>query len=368
VRLRKRQNEVIHYVWFNNQHVLALVDSLNALGVAALKSKPKFPKQLVVILLAPIYPVWYRLSGTKIIHIHWVAGQFLPPRIRSDFGRNFFFYLFCTFLYVAKILGLKIVWTAHNLLPHEKVFPDDLKARRKLVGKCSAILAFDEGVKSKIHELFSGNNVKVIPAAEPPLTPTETKAATRERLGIQDGQVNFVALGHVRHYKAPDVFLRAAVQADIQAHLTLAGAPGPADLMAELTELVEHLPEKHLSATIKFDYLSDGEFANLLQAADFLVCPFRKISNSGIVNNALELGIPLILPNLPELAWVPKEAALWFEAQDPVTSLAKVLQQAQTLSSDQLADMQTAAQTHLKARGWSNYVRAQADIYRELIS
>ena len=48
---------------------------------------------------------------------------------------------FGVFLASAHAAGIKIVWTAHNLLPHEAVFDDDMAARRVLATEADAIIA-----------------------------------------------------------------------------------------------------------------------------------------------------------------------------------------------------------------------------------
>ena len=63
----------------------------------------------------------------KIIHIHWTYS--FSPSSGALLGRIARWW-FNIFLISAHAAGVKVVWTAHNVLPHEAVFDDDHLLRR----------------------------------------------------------------------------------------------------------------------------------------------------------------------------------------------------------------------------------------------
>lgn len=367
MKLSKPKPQCVHYVWFNSTHVNSLVATLTRFGFESLKSSPKLRSAFLLILFSPIYPFWYRLTGLKIIHIHWVAGQFARMSFKSKFARRLFYVWFRFFLLSIRLTGLKLVWTSHNFLPHEPVFLDDRKARQNLVSACDAIICFDQHSKEKLIDMFSAENVTIISPAEPVVLSNQSVADTRAALGIKQGSLHFLALGHVREYKGPDIFLEAAIQARISGHATVAGSPGEPELMNKLAILSDDLVKHEIANSLKFSFLSDAEFGNLMFSADFLVCPFRKISNSGIVNNAMELGIPLILPDLESLNWVPRSSALWYDANNEVSGLADALKIAEQLSSDEILSMKVSSKNYMKDRSWDNYVSKYIEVYQGLL-
>ncbi|MCX6404683.1 MAG: glycosyltransferase family 4 protein [Actinobacteria bacterium] len=367
MKLSKPKPRCVHYVWFNNTHVNSLVATLSRFGFESIKSSPKLQSAFLLILFSPIYPFWYRISGLRIIHIHWVAGQFARTRFKSKFARRFFYIWFRFFLLSVRVSGLKLVWTSHNFLPHEPIFLDDRKARQNLVSACDAIICFDQKSKVKLIETFSAQNLTIIPPAEPVVLSNQSVADTRAELGIQSDSLHFLALGHVREYKGPDLFLEAAIEAQISGHATVAGSPGEPELMAKLSLLSDELEKHEIANSLKFSFLSESEFGNLMFSADFLVCPFRRISNSGIVNNAMELGIPLILPDLASLNWVPRASALWYDPNNEVAGLASALKIAETLSSQEIDLMKGSSKNYMKDRSWDNYVTKYIEVYQGLL-
>jgi len=367
VKLSKPKPRCLHYVWFKSIHVNSLVATLSRFGFESVKSEPKLNSSFLLILFSPIYPFWYRISGLQIIHIHWVAGQFARTRFKSKFARRFFYIWYRFFLLSIRVSGLKLVWTAHNFLPHEPIFRDDRKARQNLISACDAIICFDLQSKEKLIEAFSAQNLTIIAPAEPVVLSNQSVADTRAELGIKGNSLHFLALGHIREYKGPDLFLEAAIQARISGHATVAGSPGEPELMAKLATLSGELTTREIANSLKFSFLSESEFGNLLYSADFLVCPFRRISNSGIVNNAMELGIPLILPDLASLNWVPRASALWYDSKNEVSGLANALKIAEQLSSREIDSMKDSSKNYMKDRSWDNYVSRYIEVYLDML-
>jgi glycosyltransferase involved in cell wall biosynthesis len=51
-------------------------------------------------------------------------------------------------------------------------------------------------------------------------------------------------------------------------------------------------------AELRFDFVSDGEMADLFDSADMLVFPYRGIDTSGVLMAAIARGIPVIASNI----------------------------------------------------------------------
>ncbi len=359
--------KVIHYVWINNSHVVALVSSLQSLGINASKSSPKVSKLIFQILLGPIMPIWYRLHGIQIIHLHWVAGQFKPMRFRSRFVNQFFYLWYLLFLKVCRTINLKVVWTAHNFLPHEPVFNNDLMARKHLVENSDTVIALNEEILESIKSNFRPRNIKLIWAAEPKISLELNRESNHTSHKSGNHQLNFSAIGHVRPYKGPDIFLRAINGLQSSSRFSVAGATNDAIYESEISELAKLAIASGIDLEVNLKFLSDSELSDHFMKADFLVCPFRQISNSGIINLAMDNGIPLILPDLPSLGWVPRAAALWFDGESAETGLRQSILTAETLSIDARNAMSEAGREFMKPRGWDNYVAEHIKVYRNLV-
>ncbi len=81
---------------------------------------------------------WWRPRGFRILHIHWVFQFSLPWARRAKWARQLMEWWFAAYLVVAGALGYEIIWTAHDLLPHQPVFADDARARDRLLSKCES--------------------------------------------------------------------------------------------------------------------------------------------------------------------------------------------------------------------------------------
>jgi len=56
--------------------------------------------------------------------------------------------------------------------------------------------------------------------------------------------------------------------------------------------------------------MPDELFSDYLYAADFFIYPCREINNSGSLNAALTAGLPLIVPAMEELEWIPENCKI----------------------------------------------------------
>ncbi len=85
------------------------------------------------MILLPFEIVVRRIRGSRHLHVHWIfgfaasiLGRFAPLRRLSQWW-------FRLFLFTARHSGVDVVWTVHNVTPHDRVFANDDAARRMLV-------------------------------------------------------------------------------------------------------------------------------------------------------------------------------------------------------------------------------------------
>ena len=261
----------------------------------------------------------------------------------------------------------RFVWTAHNFLPHESVFKDDFLARKLLVENCDTVIALNQEICELIRDSFHPKRISLIPAAEPGLKHRPDREAVRSRLGIPNSKLHFCALGHVRPYKGPDIYLKSLLNHVSKNRFSLAGSTNDDHYESEIIELGKQLTASGIDLDLQIKFLSDLELEEYLVASDFLVCPFRQISNSGIINLALENGIPLVLPDLPSLNWVPRESAIWYQAESAELGLSNAISEAEKLTFEARESMALAGQEFMQFRGWDNYVARHIEIYQDLI-
>jgi glycosyltransferase involved in cell wall biosynthesis len=298
------------------------------------------------LLLLPLEMVIRRLGGARVVHLHWVYAFSLYGSDRSAAVRRAAETWFTAWLSLLRLLDMRLVWTAHNVLPQAPAFADDVRGRRRLVDACHLVIAHSKATLEELAALgIVPRRSAIIPHG--PFTEAVESAWLRTPgEGQQTRQLLF--LGKIRSYKGVDTLLEAfaALPPELDAHLTVAGDCGDSSLAAELTELASGS-----RVTLRLEWMSDGETSRLLHLADAVVLPYRRITTSGSGVLALSHGRPLIVPDLPGLAELPDDAVVRYDGttQGLSDALASII----LADAGVLAKMSSAAYEYCAAMSWS---------------
>jgi glycosyltransferase involved in cell wall biosynthesis len=271
------------------------------------------------LLLLPLEIGVRRLGGARLIHVHWVFTFSLPGARRFRIMRRVAQLWFLAWLLTCRMLGMRLVWTAHNVLPHEPVFADDLSARRALVAASDLVLAHSQHALAQLAGLGAlARRSSVIPHG--PIPPAATASSLRVP-GTGGDRRRFLFFGRVLEYKGVDDLIAAflALRGDIAAHLTVAGQCDDPELRSRLQALAERGGAR---IDLRLGRVPAAEVTPLLAAADVVVLPFRQVTTSGSAMLALSHGRPLIVPDLPGLADLPDAAVLRYRGGIPALSAA----------------------------------------------
>jgi glycosyltransferase involved in cell wall biosynthesis len=323
----------------------------------------------VNVLLTPVTLLVARLRGTRLLHLHWVFG-FALPAVRERRGlRSFDRLWFGLCLRWARLLRIRIVWTAHNAMPHAPVFDDDRAARRTLIRACDAVIAHSEHGLAALAEsgLPAPRRAYIIPhpSYSGYYPDTVTREEARARLGLKAEEFVFLALGQIAAYKGTDdlltVFLESAERTP--GGLLIAGSCRD----EKLRERVESAVDTSGGA-IRADFGSvpDHGIQDYFRAADIGVLPFRKVTTSGSALLALSFGIPLLLPDLPAFADIPDDVCLRYPAG--IDGLRSAIWQVSTLSSAELGRIGAEAARFAAGRTWASAAELTAQCYRLLLA
>jgi glycosyltransferase involved in cell wall biosynthesis len=313
-------------------------------------------------LLLPVELVIGRLTGARLVHVHWIYnfGPHGGDRYRTlrRVGQGWF----ALWLWTLRVVGLRLVWTAHNVLPLQPVFADDLRARRHLVSKCDAVIAHS---RATIEELAALGMVPrssaviphgpYMPAALPEVPNAPSDAAGPRRL---------LFFGSIHEYKGADDLLVAfaALPSQLNARLTVAGQCNEA-LRPVLTELAARSTGR---VTLRLERVPDDELTRLLLEAHVAVLPFRRSTTSGSAMLALCHGRPTVIPDLPGLAELPAEAV--FRYDGTAAGLTSALTEAILAEDTRLARMSAAARAYGASVSWPEIAEQTLNVMRGLLS
>jgi glycosyltransferase involved in cell wall biosynthesis len=340
-------------------------------GVAAAGADVRFEggptrSQTLNLVLAPLMLVRCRLLGYRILHIHWVFHFSLPWARRSAPVRLVMQWWFWFYLWSAKTLGYRIVWTAHDLLPHDQVFFDDKKARRFLIGRADAVIALSGATAKELTGLGVAG-VRVIPFGSyaSPYPRTLRRDEARAELGLAPDDVAVLLIGKIERYKGADLLLQAAagLPSTCPVRVVLAGACTEAAYLATLCELAGKAGPR---AIVRLERIPDEEMATYLDSADFAAFPFRAVTNSSSVLLAQSFGLPVLVPNLASLSDLPEETALRYDPRE--NGLEQALERAADLTDHVRKEMGRAAQAYADSMDWPTVARLHLDLYEELLA
>lgn len=302
-------------------------------------------------------------AQADIFHIHWPDLIPARPSLLLAVARSL---LYTGLIWFMKRRGTRIVWTVHNLEPHEVHHPR-LSARflgwfrRRVDGVILLSRANQRAMLEAFPELTAAPSV-IVPIGhyrgvypEPP-----DRESARAALDLTDRARVALFFGLLRPFKQVEALIETARQLD-DPELTVIIA-GKADDPAYVARLRAAAGDDSRIRLIP-GFVPDSRVSLLFAAADLVVLPFRDVTNSSSAVLAVSLNKPVLVPSmgsLPELAAVvgPQWVRLYGGVLDPPT-LAAALDWANTPGRPPCAD--------LSALDWKRIAERTEAFYRAVL-
>lgn len=342
-----------------NPYQRLLYSEMERLGAQVIYVGELTPSQTLNLLLLPLEITAHRIAGARLIHLHWVFAFTIPGARYLPVMRQVAYLWFRLWLRICHLLGVHLIWTVHNVLPHQPVFPDDASARRILVQSSDLVLAHSQSALSELAALGAVARRSAV-IQHGPIGPAGSGVPLRTP-GACAGPRRFLFIGRVQDYKGVDDLLVAfaTMRDDIAAQLTVVGQCDDPGLRSRLYALARG---GGTSVTLRLDRVPEEEVAQLLVAADVVVLPFRRVTTSGSAMLALAHGRPLIVPDLPALSDLPDQAVLRYDGS--VSGLTAALSKLTRADGATLAAMSIAAVDFATSTTWREIAeKTIAEIY-----
>lgn len=231
--------------------------------------------------------------------------------------------------------GGRLVWTIHNVLPHDAALPSvEARLRQALADRAAMIHVLAAETLAAIADHFTIDPTRVLhvplPGFQGAYADTVSPAAARLALGIEPDEVAYLMLGGLRPYKGFDVLLDAwRLVRDDPTRRTLVVAGKPDGSPATAASIVRAMadPTIHLHARM----VPAEDIQLFLRAADIGVLPYIQTLNSAALMLDATFGLPVVAPAVPGIAeLVSRSMAETFTPGD-IDSLATALRQAERL-------------------------------------
>lgn len=252
--------------------------------------------------------LWRQRRNVDILHFHWDPQQkyvqrapdrmtLLLRRLRQDRLLPWWDVIsFAALLTTARALGYRLVWTIHEIRPHESDNArQDMLASRALARLSHVLLAHDAEMAGRAREAFGlpegrvhvvphGSYVGVYPAGR-------DRDTVRSELGVPRDAFVFLAFGHLRIYKELPLLLDTFMSLPLpSARLVVAGVPWD----AAIREVVSAAAERDSRIHLMLKPVPAEGVQELFNASDAAVLPRGDGWTSGSLILAMSMGIPVI--------------------------------------------------------------------------
>lgn len=285
----------------------------------------------------------------KIVHIQWTRVMALDK-------------IFAKYL---QSKGIKVVHTAHNILPHNSgdKYKTQFGEYYRLVDH---IVVHSEMTKKEMIELFDlpSEKISVIPHGIIDIEADYTKMASRvEELRNQyglKGKLIFASIGAQSQYKGVDTIIdvwtsNPKFANNPHCHLMLIGKNEGVDV-SRLHGLS--------NVTIVDERLSNLDFISFLKLSDVVLLPYRKISQSGVLFSALANDVPVIVSEVGGLTEPLKIANVGWNIGEPTKDNLE-REMSQLLDNpDEIEKVKSNKQEFQKIQNFYNWPRISEMTFR----
>ena len=240
------------------------------------------------------------LSRPDVIHIHfpeWLIRWKRPWLAPLDFA------VILGLLWLARRRGAALVWTGHDLEPHELSRPRLWRAyNRFFISQVDLLISFSKGAKSMLVERHP--RLAVVPTAVVPhghyrdyYTAPPKAAILRKELKLDHRPV-LLCFGLIRPYKnMPGIISAWRQLPEPRPQLLIAGRP----MDSEIAEVIKKEAGDSTDIHLMLRFIHDDEVPTIFAIADVVLMPYmaRSALNSGVAHLALSLSRPAVLNDTP---------------------------------------------------------------------
>ena len=342
--------------WYRNPYLGLLDAHLSALGVRV----GRFGRSVPAI-------VWGLLrKRPHVLHLHWLHPFYEAPGRLIPCMKLAFTVVGFTLL---RLLGTRIVWTAHNLRNHENLFPRlDRILRTFVLRRAKAVIVHCETAKQLLmatYGLRSDDKMVVIPHGHygGAYDSRSDRTAARRTLEIPPESLMVLFLGRVRPYKGVLELIDAVRELEYpDVRLVIAGQPHSEDAGDTITRKIGEDP------AVRFmpGFVPEEMIQVYMNACDVVALPYRDVLTSGAAVLAMSFGRACVAPRLGCLKDILNDdGAFLYDADDP-DGLAGALRAA-VASRAGLPTMGTHNLEVARSWDWEGVARQTLNVYRRAL-
>ncbi|MFO1388221.1 MAG: glycosyltransferase [Cellvibrio sp.] len=232
-----------------------------------------------------------------IVHFHWPDGYINQRTLARCLQRSL---LLAVILMAIKLKGSKLVWTVHNVVPHDAYRLNFSNFFMRWFAKhCDGLIFMSEESKASFFTHYQYDeeiSYAIIPhghyrTSYPAPIPQHV---AKQRLGLPPNKKVLLFFGMIKPYKNIDYLMAVFNQARLAGYvLVIAGDTDSPELKERLIDYA-----KNPNIYLFLEFIPDDKLHIFLSAASAVVLPYRSILNSGALLLALSFNKPVIAPHI----------------------------------------------------------------------
>lgn len=350
-----------------NEYQNLLTSSVSESGVEPVKREMSLFFPLVRNVVAH--------GDIDIVHLIWthpffIVGGVLPSSTLEAMTSYVRAALFLLDFTLARLLGVKFVWTVHNKQNHERYHIElDHWISRFLAERVGKMTVECERAKTVVADLFEVSDPSKIEVIEEgsyigSYEDEISRENARDQLGAEPDETIVVYFGQIRDYKKVPTLIEtfSAIDPD-DARLVIAGNPYTDVIEADIRRRTAG--RENITTTLKF--IPNEDVQVYMRGADVVALPYEDIMTSGSVLLSMSFGRPVVTPAIGCIPEVLAANGGFLYEQDEPSGFESALRSAIETSRDELAEMGEANYEYAQEFTWDAVGSSTVELYREVV-
>ena len=242
-----------------------------------------------------------RWPGKLSLHLHWLGNIIGDTESKTVANQRIDDFLIQ--IDTMKENGFKIIWTVHNILPHDAMLQDcQIRLRVELVKRCDIIHTMCNDTIELAEAFFTIPENKVVNIPHPTYEnfyPNQyTELESRFQLGIDSNEFVFLFFGSIQAYKGLHDLVRAFKKVDSETEKKLKLIIAGKVYNQSNFKTIKNEIDASENILLMQNRIANEDVQHYFKAANICVCPYRITLNSGVAHLSHTFGTPVIGPNV----------------------------------------------------------------------